>query len=285
MPVDFRYHLASLLAIFCALLIGILLGIALVGDPSLEPQLRAFREERAKNRETITRLAESDRQRRAFAKQVLPYLIDSRIRGMTVAAIVNRDLRKAPWVEEVITNIGKAGGRVISTTSVLPSFLRLKADKAAPVFSDFGFLVPIEGDVRSILAAKLAVRIAEGSSELPFRLRQLGVIGVDGDYSHPADSVLFIGGTDSDLSGVNVIDLPMIRALQEAGKRVIACEASTDPISCMHRYQSRDISTIDNLDTSAGQLALVLVLAGAKGDFGVKSTADQLLPPILPVAR
>jgi len=285
MPIDFRYHLASLLAVFCALLIGILLGIALVGDPSLESQLRAFREQRTQNRRIIAKLTESQQQSRAFGKQVLTYLVDGRLRGLRVAVLLNRDFGDTPWVEGLISTIRQAGGEVTSTTSILPGFLKLDAKDVEPVFDDFGFPMPIEGDARGVLAGKLAVRIADGSPELPYRLRQLGVIGVDGDYSRRADCVLLVGGTDTDLGSVNAIDLPLIRALQDAGKRVVACEAAADPITCMHYYQRRAISTVDNADTPAGQLAVILVLPGASGDFGVKNTADQLLPQLSPAGR
>lgn len=282
MPVDFRYHLASLVAVFCALLIGILLGIALVGDPSLVNQLKAWREQHSRDAHTITILREGQNASRAFGKQVLPDLIDARLRGVRVAVILNRDLGDAAWVEAVITTIRQAGAQVTSITTILPDFLSFEPGRAAGVIKDLGFLIPIEGDLRSILAGKLAARIAEGSPEMPFRLRQLGLIRVEGDTAIPSDAVLLVGGTDTDLSSVNVIDLPMIRALQETNRRVVACESSTDEISCMHAYQRRAISTVDDADTAAGQLALILVLAGASGDFGVKNTADQLLPPFNP---
>ncbi len=285
MPVDFRYHLASLLAVFCALLIGILLGIALVGDPSLESQVRAFRRQAALNRDAIAKLGQSERQERAFGKQVLPHFIDTRLQDLKIAVILNRDFGDRPWVETVITTIRQASGQITSVTSVLPVFRKIKRAQAEEVFSDFGFLVPIEGDLSGILAGKLAVHIAEGSSALPYRLRQLRLIRVQGDYDRRADVVLLVGGTDTDLSSVNAIDLPMIRALEETGKRVVACEASTDRPSCMFAYQRRPISTVDNADTTAGQLAVVLVLEGASGNFGVKSTAVQLLPPITGVGR
>jgi hypothetical protein len=282
MPIDFRYHLASLLAVFCALLIGVLLGIALVGDPSLENQLRAFKQERADNRTTIAKLALADRQHRAFGKQVLPYLADQRLRGVRVAVIVNRDLGDAPWVEAVITTLRHAGAQITSTTVILPKFTELERKDIAKTFAEFGFPIPIEGEPRSVLAGKLAAYVAEGRPELPYRLRQLGLIRREGDYSVAADSVLLVGGTDTDLTSINEIDLPIIRALQEVDKRVIACEESGAQLSAMHVYQRRAIPTVDNADTVAGQLALVLVVAGASGNYGVKSTADQLLPPLQP---
>ncbi|UCH33607.1 MAG: copper transporter [Armatimonadota bacterium] len=285
MPVDFRYHLASLVAVFCALLIGILLGIALVGDPSLPSQLRAFKQQRSDMQRRIEKLEKSGDNSRAFGKQILPYLTERRLRGTRVAVLLNRDLSDTPWVESVITTIGQAGAQVLSNTSILPSFLELDREDAAKVLEESDLPVPVVGDLRGIVAGKMVVRIAEGRADLPYRLRQLGLIGVAGDYSQAAHVVLLVGGTDSDFSSVNAIDLPMIRALQEAGQRVVACESSEARVSAMHHYQRRAISTVDNADTAAGHLALVLVLAGADGDFGVKSTADQLLPELTPSWR
>jgi hypothetical protein len=52
----------------------------------------------------------------------------------------------------------------------------------------------------------------------------------------------------------------------------------TDPseVPAMSGY---GVSTVDDIDLVAGRTALVYVLLGAKGQFGVKRTADQLLPP------
>jgi len=286
MPVDFRYHLASIVAVFCALLIGILLGIALVGDPSLENQLKTWKYQHRRDSDTIAELRQSQENSRAFGKLVLPSLIDARLRGVRVAVILNRDLGDVAWVEAVMTTIRQAGGQITSVTSILPRFMLLKPDNAKAIFNEFEFAIPIEGELRSILAGKLAVRIAQGPPDLPFRLRRLGLIRVQGDNTLAADTVLLVGGAERDLTSVNTLDLPMIRALQENNKRVIACEAGAAQLSAMDAYQRRAITTVDNADTSAGQLALVLALAGASGNFGVKRNADdRLLPPLTPPGR
>jgi Copper transport outer membrane protein, MctB len=38
---------------------------------------------------------------------------------------------------------------------------------------------------------------------------------------------------------------------------------------------------VDDIDRTAGKVALVYALAGASGHFGVKDTADSLLPDLL----
>ena len=40
-------------------------------------------------------------------------------------------------------------------------------------------------------------------------------------------------------------------------------------------------ASVDNVDQLAGKVALVLALDGADGNFGVKDTADSLLPDLI----
>ena len=42
-------------------------------------------------------------------------------------------------------------------------------------------------------------------------------------------------------------------------------------------FNDFDLAAVDNVDTTAGKVAMVFALLGAEGDFGVKSTADSLL--------
>ncbi len=60
--------------------------------------------------------------------------------------------------------------------------------------------------------------------------------------------------------------------------RVIGVEQSSTRPSQVFWFQQRGISTVDDLERTVGKAALVYALAGARGDFGRKSTADALLP-------
>ena len=46
-------------------------------------------------------------------------------------------------------------------------------------------------------------------------------------------------------------------------------------------FQGNDLSSVDDVDLTAGQLAMVYSLLGAEGSFGVKGSADRLLPDLL----
>ena len=55
---------------------------------------------------------------------------------------------------------------------------------------------------------------------------------------------------------------------------------STEP-SSISFFQANDLSSVDDVDLTAGKLALVFALLGAEGSFGVKGSADRLLPDLL----
>jgi hypothetical protein len=73
----------------------------------------------------------------------------------------------------------------------------------------------------------------------------------------------------------------LLDGIVAAGATPVGVEATeTDP-SSIQFFTSHDLSTVDNLDQVAGQVALVFALLGAEGNFGVKDTADSLLPDLL----
>ena len=49
-------------------------------------------------------------------------------------------------------------------------------------------------------------------------------------------------------------------------------------------FQGNDLSSVDDVDLVAGRLATVFALLGAEGSFGVKGSADRLLPDLLGAA-
>jgi hypothetical protein len=71
-------------------------------------------------------------------------------------------------------------------------------------------------------------------------------------------------------------DLPGTEPVTIAG----AERTTTDP-SSIDFFAEHDAASVDNVDQLSGKVALVYVLAGALGEFGVKETADALLPDLL----
>ena len=75
--------------------------------------------------------------------------------------------------------------------------------------------------------------------------------------------------------------LGLYAGLGSAGVPAVGVEASDARRSAISVYRQAGLSSVDDIDTLAGKLALVLLLQGApSGQFGVKKTADEALPSL-----
>ncbi|MEA2217893.1 MAG: hypothetical protein QOJ35_519 [Solirubrobacteraceae bacterium] len=73
----------------------------------------------------------------------------------------------------------------------------------------------------------------------------------------------------------------VVRGLAQTGVKVVGIEPSDSDPSQIGWYRDRQLSTVDNIDETAGRAALVFVLAGADGAFGRRDSAQDLLPPVV----
>ncbi|PYF99132.1 Copper transport outer membrane protein, MctB [Georgenia satyanarayanai] len=89
--IDFRYHLVSLIAVFLALALGILLGAGPLNQPlgdQLTGQVEELREDRDRLR-TELEVSEAERETRdQFLDEVAPATLGSRLEGRSVAVVV-----------------------------------------------------------------------------------------------------------------------------------------------------------------------------------------------------
>ena len=61
----------------------------------------------------------------------------------------------------------------------------------------------------------------------------------------------------------------------------VGVETSDAEVSSISFYQGAHMSSVDDVDLTAGRLATVFALLGAEGSFGVKGSADRLLPDLI----
>jgi hypothetical protein len=72
----------------------------------------------------------------------------------------------------------------------------------------------------------------------------------------------------------------LLAGVAAVGVPAVGVELTGTEPSQVSWYKGKNISSVDDLDALAGQAALVYALAGDHGTFGVKSTADSLLPAV-----
>jgi hypothetical protein len=103
------------------------------------------------------------------------------------------------------------------------------------------------------------------------RLEGLVVVRADPTGMTPEQAAASAAFETGLLSGVAAVGVP-----------AVGVELSETEPSQITWYKSKNVSSVDDLDAPAGQAALAYALAGAHGAFGVKPTADSLLPSAVP---
>ncbi len=288
MPIDYRYHIGSFVAIFVALLLGILIGIGMAPNPeelnqlasSLRQEYRAVSESKEKE---LRELTEDNHEYEMLARETVAALVAGRLTGKKVAIVLDHNFGSDPLPENLRAVIKQAGGTVTSTMVVTADFVTLPAEVKQKVAKRLSLYPPPGVHFRSLIAEAIAKDLERGRPDLIRELHSSGLLisTADSDYQIRPDLVLIVGGLSSASEGApERIDLAMIKELTRLGIRVVGAEPRKVEVSVMPIYNAAGIPTVDNADTAAGRLSVILALAGADGHFGVKDTAESLLPPI-----
>jgi len=279
---DFRYHVASLAAVFFALVLGIVVGVGISGRGFVD------KSERQKLENSIDRLQvrvddlsatndalrEQQRAGRVFMSDAYPVVMRDRLDGKRIGVVV----------------VGAAAG---ATGADVQQAL---ADAGATTARYRALKLPVNArSVRRALAAVPGYRKLEDAG------RELGQEWVTGGRTPVADAVTDVvveeerGDAGTPVDGVVVLQPESLRdratrrfidglfgGLASAGVPVVGVERTTAEESHVGRFtEAGGFSTVDDVDTPSGRFALALLLAGAPaGHFGVKATADAPLPQI-----
>lgn len=288
MIIDLRYHIASLVAVFLALGIGILIGTTMLSNDTLVEQqkqltdkltlqLGELREKNEAVQAQANTLEIDNNVQKEFEKQVLPILIQGKLQGKRIAII---ETNSYGFPDTLINALQTAGASVESITTILDGFQL--GEKEQQIRTHFGWQNLNEDEIVSKLAVETARGVVSGDSKGAISyLTQADLIKLNGNSGVPVDAVIVFGGSqDEKMVKTNTLDLPMIDYFLTSKLPVMGVEESGALYSYMKEYQKKRISTVDNIDTIPGQYALILAIAGQPGHYGIKSTAHRLMPVI-----
>lgn len=285
MNFDFRYHVVTLVAVFMALGIGIIIGSALLGNDALvqqqremtdrlEQQLEEMRQENKAVQAKIHDLEAEQTIQKQFEKQILPALITDKLAGVSVAIIETNNYGVR---EELLNTLEISGAEVVSITTVLNG---LAIENKEEFLANLGLEEGNEQETVKQLATILANGILTAENQAALNIMaQAEMIKTVGEYGIPLDAVIIVGGSpEKSLIKTQQIDNIIINYFLSNNIPVYGVEESNVAYSYMKEYQKFNISTVDNVETVPGQLALVYAMSGKAGHYGVKSTAQRLLP-------
>jgi len=277
MGISTRQHLASLVAVFLALLIGVLVGVAVMRQPGLEARLKDLTDEVAQRHEE--RLCAGVA--KEFAERALPILMRDKLNGRSVAMLVTATSHAGAAERAIRDALEVAGATVVTKATFDPDFVAHCDESRDQLLADLGLKPNPGGSLAEAVVGRTAQAVARGDTAAFRPLSRRGLVRIDQEVDGTPTLAIVVGGAKTPApKRLEHLDLPLIRILRSSPtiERVVGCETSDAVESVMRAYQREDVSTIDNVDTAPGQFSLVLALAGVEGDYGMKRSAKRYFP-------
>jgi hypothetical protein len=281
---NLRYHIASLVAVFLALAVGLLLGTIIVQNGALKSgfttQVQGLTAQFNQIRSESAALTRSNTVLSSYATEALPRVLDSALASRTVLVIASPDT--ADTVAQVTADVKAAGaGAAIATFNDVGLSLGQSAVAAAvgkalgttadsvdetSVITELAREWSTRGDGRVLTKAL----VASGA----LKLTGLGANTIV-DGTVVADT--FDGKPDPSA-------FRLASAMTDTLRPAVGVETTKRSDGTAAAAKAAGLSGVDDIDTPMGETSLVWVLAGrATGLYGAGDTVDGPFPsPLFP---
>ena len=283
---DLRYHVASLAAVFVALVIGIFVGVGLSGrgfvNDAERKNFEARIDELQADRDSAEAAAKSAARRGdaldAFADTTYTSLVRRRLAGTKVGVVFVGSVDQG-LAGTIRRTIADAGGRVVRMRALRVPLDPEAVDQALRGEPDTRELAG--EDRRTRLGNAIARELVQGGqTPVLDRLASLLVEEQLGLSKAPLDAVVVARPTRPQQGETEDFLTGLYSGLAAASVPSVGVEDSNAQPSAVPPFRAAGLATVDALDTTAGQVALVFLLEGARpGSYGLGQDAvDGVLP-------
>ena len=292
-----RYHVASLAAVFLALAVGVLLGVAVSGKVSdATESLNEAEQDQLRQdlREANESLDLADRRREtaeALIERAYPALMDRRLEDRRVTVVflgpVQGDIRAT--IERALADAGsgRPGQLIAIDTPIDAQELdeALQGDERLVAYADQGDNFAELGEAlgRELFEADETTLWSLLTGQLVEERAGTNTLAVEGavvvrSWRPPS------GEADEETRPTETFLDGLLEGLKSSGFPVVGVESlsALGDESQIETYRQQGLSSVDNIDTLAGRVALAVLLAGGQpGHYGLKDSAtDGVAPPI-----
>jgi Copper transport outer membrane protein, MctB len=309
--IDFRYHLVSLIAVFLAVALGIIIGTTALNEPILadiEGQVADLEQDKRSLEDQTQQLQAQLDVAQTFNEAVAPALVDGTLAGSSVLLVVTNEEIAPETVESVAALVEEAGGTVAGQLTLQPAYSNPSTEAALQGYVTGGGLppgvqLPEADDAGQLVGALLAQVLmvppagtepdAAAISSVLAGLSALEVLSQDTDSVVPADYAIVLAAgafTGEDAAERTGTLADLVNALDAAGSGAVvagdaASAADTGLVGVIRADTalSAAVSTVDNVDVTAGRISAVLALGqeseGTSGRYGTGEDT-QPVPPV-----
>jgi hypothetical protein len=299
--ISFRYHLVSIVAVFLALALGIVVGTTALNGPittDLRKQVNTLKSDRTALAQQVKTLQGQVNDAGEFARSFGSKLVEGALTKQNVL-LVGLPGASGNVQDGIATQIAAAGGKVTGHVKLTAEYVdpRRGSDIVSLATSNHPpeLTLPEVSDPGQLGGALLAfVLLGHGVStdltQVMGAFSELHMVSVDGNNITPSTTVVVVGtGTLRAADYAAQSELALVNALQTAGGHVVVAgdpgSASQAGIVAEVRGPNGDkatVSTVDNSETAIGQVSTVFAVAdivnSTVGHYGTGKGVDALFP-------
>jgi len=275
---NLRYHIASLVAVFLALSVGLVLGSIVVERGTIEQQQAALVKSLQKdfvslNAENKALSAQVDASTE-FAQALVPQVTQELLTGKTILLLANAG--RTDGLSSAVDAIEAADGRAAIVMMQGPG---LKLDESAvseaatAVLGDIG-----SGSLNeSVVASLTAEWTTLGARPLTDALVKAQSIRVE-DLPEDTSAAGYVVLASWD-NKVDDLVLNLATAARDRGAAVVGAQSLTSDTGVAAAFAQAGFDAVNDLGTPRGEYSLTLLLAGrASGFYGVGPATDAPFP-------
>jgi len=300
--ISFRYHLVSLIAVFLALALGIVVGTTALNGPitkDLRNQVNDAKAERDALAAQVHRLQGQVGDAGQFASTYGSQLVAGTLTGKQVLEVILPGA-SSDMIDGISTQVTAAGGKVSGRVTITNSYLDPSGGTGIVALATggsrpLGWTAPETNEADQVGGSLLAyVLLGHGQStdltQVLAGFAGLHMVSTGGQDITPSTLVVVFahGGLGSrDYAGT--AEESLVSAMASQGGHVVVAgdnaSASQGGLISKVRSSKDDratVCTVDNANNAFGQVSTVLALAGSEqgsiGQYGTDQSADALFP-------
>lgn len=285
MLINIKYLVITVISIFLALGIGILIGIQ-VDSQDIILEQQEITVQRMENKfdelnrlnldlqNELSQLTATNNINENYIKNIFPDYIKNKLSDLHIIVLETTDEYTYTSMRQALKT---AGARVTSVTIINEKLLYMSDEEIIQLMEYIGMTE--SENIIPVILKRIAETVAGkyNPEDIAFLIEK-GIIYVNGDLREPADYVVLAGGSSEKNNKHEIIDIPLIKELKKLSLPLIGVETTAVKKSYIDIYKKEKLSTVDNVDTIIGQTSLVLVINGKEGHYGVKKSANSLMP-------
>lgn len=273
-----KYYIILLIGIFLSLGLGILIGVTLENKDIIENQqilitrqieseFSALRKETDMLRTNLEDIAKEKEQADSLCDYLFSKLTENRLKEVKISMM---SINASDAYYDLKQFLQLAGASIESSIIIEPELYTRQLDVTA--VSDAGNEEMKEPEkFYNIVAEELIFSVIEGcATPLVNRIKELHFISISNDLEDYSDVIILFGnGREKGLQlyGNQYFDIELIQAAKNLGLPIIAVEPVSVSRSAIPEYKKMGISTVENIDTILGKLALISILEADRNEF------------------